>query len=178
MVIMKKPLTLLMVVLSSFSLINVTKSSLAQTNPSKNIYKCIQNKGTPTTVVETPRGRIELITWKSEAFGEKWDPQTRCQTVTKRFQDFSDQGSLRYVTTGILNNQKVICVAEKVRGDYECLSNGLLITLEPNDNPQQIIKEIFSTAAKVGGIPTTRGTVVFPIESYLEDAPLMEDSTE
>lgn len=96
-----------------------SQDSLAQT---KNSYKCIQLNGKPTTIVDTARGRIQLIVWQSDFFRDSgWTPQKRCNEVTKRFQQFSDSGSLRYIATGTMNQQPVICVAEK---NHQVLSVG------------------------------------------------------
>lgn len=102
---------------------------------SNNKYHCINHNGTPTTVVDTDRGRISLITWQSNYFSASgYTPQRRCQEVTGRFQTHSDKGNIRYITTGNLNGHTIICVAQK-RGDtYSCQRDGLLITLELEDN--------------------------------------------
>jgi hypothetical protein len=162
---------------------NTVKLNIAQAQAqvSKNVYSCINNKGLPTTVVDTNRGRIELIVWQSNYFrASGWNPQKRCQEVALRFQKFSDNSTLKYVTTGTINNQKVICIGKNFPGgSFDCLSDGLLITLEPNDNPDEVLKNLFTHATRVVGNPVKRdprGKYVFPLNQYLEKAPIMEQN--
>lgn len=144
----------------------------------KNTYSCVNYQGKPTTVVDTPRGKIQLIVWESDYFRDSgWSPQKRCQEVTKRFQEFSDKGILKFVTTGRMNKYPVICVGRQVPGGgYQCQSDGLLITLQMNDNPDKVLRDLFTNAAKVGGIPVTRGDTVVSISHFIENAPIIEES--
>lgn len=143
----------------------------------KNIYSCLNYKGKPTTVVDTKRGKIQLIVWESDYFRDSgWNPQKRCQEVTKRFQDFSDQGILKFVTTGKMNKYPVICVGKQVPGGgYQCRPDGLLLTLQMNDNPDKVLKDLFTNAAKVGGIPVTRGNTVVSLSQLIDNLPVIEE---
>lgn len=145
-----------MTLLSTLSLSSMILPSTAQ-GEAKNNYRCIMKQGSPTTVVDTRRGRIDLIIWKSGLF-QGWTPLKRCQTISSRFQNFSDQGKLRYVINGTLDKQPVICVAENIPGKgLICDKNGLLLTLQPNDNPQKVMEELFDLSARVrGGSPLVR----------------------
>ncbi|NBD15044.1 MAG: hypothetical protein GVY04_02520 [Cyanobacteria bacterium] len=125
------------------------------TQPKNSIqYFCLNEGGKqPVTVVDTKRGRIELIIWKSQFFANSgYTPQKRCDQVTARFQQHSDAETLRYISTGTMNQQNVICVAKNDAGD--CRSDGLLITLEAQDNPNQVLRELFNLKerASSGGI--------------------------
>lgn len=144
----------------------------------KNTYTCVNYQGKPTTVVDTPRGKIQLIVWESDYFRDSgWTPQKRCQEVTKRFQEFSDKGILKFVTTGKINKYPVICVGKQTPGGgYQCQPDGLLITLQMNDNPDKVLRDLFTNAAKVGGIPVTRGDTVVSITQFIENAPIIEEN--
>jgi hypothetical protein len=124
-----------------------------------NKYSCIERNGTPSSIVETQRGTIELIVWKSNFFKNSgWNPKSRCQEVSYRFQKFSDAGELKYITTGEINGYNVICVADPKKPQPNvCKNDGLLITLEPGDDPQQVRNEIFDISARVKGGGYTRG---------------------
>ena len=168
--------------ISSLSFLSLFKSNPAEAQSTRNVYRCIMRNGKPTTVVETKRGKIELIVWESKFFGSSgWSPQKRCQAVTQRFQQFSDSGTLRLITSGRMNNQPVICVGENKAGQgVVCKSTGLLITLQPKDNAQQVMKDLFNISARVSGGGITRsasGTVTINMSNFLDEAPLMEDST-
>ncbi|AFZ45568.1 hypothetical protein PCC7418_3454 [Halothece sp. PCC 7418] len=130
-------------------------SNTTATQPQPSIqYFCLNERGDkPVTVVDTKRGRIELIIWKSEFFsGTGYTPQRRCDQVTARFQQHSDAKTLRYISTGTMNRQPVICVAKNDAGD--CRNDGLLITLQPQDNPNQVLRELFNLRERAdsGGI--------------------------
>lgn len=173
---MKKQSLLASLILSVILTPLLSGEVFAQQKP-KNTYTCVNYKGKPTTVVDTPRGKIQLIVWESDYFRHSgWNPQKRCQEVTKRFQEFSDKGTLKYVTTGKMNKYPVICVGKQVPGGgFQCQSDGLLITLQANDNPDQVLRDLFTSAAKVGGTPITRGKTVVSITQFIDNAPVIDN---
>ena len=117
-------------------------------------YRCIDRNGTPATVAYTARGPIELIVWKNEYFsGSGYTPENRCREVTNRFQKHSDSKNLRYISTGIFNKHKVICISED---SGQCKSDGLLITLQYDDNPEAVMRDLFNLAARKSGGGITR----------------------
>jgi hypothetical protein len=135
-------------------------------------YKCIQRNGYPTTVAYTERGKVEIIVWKKRIWGSVWTPQRRCQEVTKRFQKHSDNGNLRYVWYGKKNNYNVICVVRHTSWGYKCREDGILITLESGDNPDEVMKALFDFD-RVSSSPLVRGDIL-DWEEYLENSPTFE----
>lgn len=109
-------------------------------------YECTQENQKILTIAHTNQGPIEIIEWESLAFGKKWTPAKRCYEVTERFQTFSDAKQLKYVSTGNMNHQSVICVSSRTG---QCMSEGLLITLERTDDPDQVLEELFNLDASV-----------------------------
>ncbi len=191
---------ILLVVTISLSMTGFPQRNQAQNSVSsyRNQYQCIERNGIPTTVVNTQRGKIELIAWKSNTFsGSGWTPQRRCQEITKRFQAFSDRGSLRFISHGFLNGYNIICVAEKINNtnnSYKCTEDiiningkeydGTLITLEPQDDPIQLMKQLFNTSARIkyGGITIgskpkdpymVNGQYVINLETFLDNSTLI-----
>jgi hypothetical protein len=159
-----------------FSLIifsSLTEPIYAQKAQSK--YSCLVSNGVPRTIVDTKRGKIELIIWKSNFFGSKWSPESRCQEVSKRFQRFADEGNLRYVTTGKMNGTNVICVGDKRVSGYECRKDGLLITLQPQDNPMTVMNELFDINNRIRGGGIQRGGAI-DLVRFLENAPILDSS--
>jgi hypothetical protein len=148
----------------------------AQTSPSANQYRCEEVNGEPTTVVYTPQKRIAMIVWLSKYFGSQWTPRKRCEEVSKRFQYHENQRNLRYITTGRSNGYNFICVANP---NKTCRSDGILITLEPEDNPMQVANELFAVGQKEGSGPLTRGggseKFWLDFEKYLQEAPPIEE---
>lgn len=157
----------------------------AKAQSNQNIYSCIEYQGKPITVVDTERGRIQIIIWESNYFSTSgWTPQARCEEVTIRFQRFSDNSTLKYITTGQVTSitggkYNVICVASQQPPpgeNIQCDENGTLITLEPQDNPQTVMKNLFQGATEVGGLPIRRGQTTLDVQRYLKEAPLMTGS--
>ncbi|MDJ0897215.1 MAG: COP23 domain-containing protein [Xenococcus sp. MO_188.B8] len=144
-------------------------------------YRCIDRNGTPATVAYTRRGPIELILWNSNYFsGSGYTPERRCQEVTARFQQHSDAKNLRYISTGVMNKYQVICVSEK---SGNCKPDGLLITLQNDDNAQQVFKDLFDLANRkvAGGIyrpamPGIEIKEVINVDNFLDQSPLMEEN--
>ncbi|MEK0181083.1 MAG: hypothetical protein EAZ98_24345 [Oscillatoriales cyanobacterium] len=106
----------------------------------------VSRDNVPTTFAqETTNGGIpkskSVIRWVSD-FGDQvnYTPQKRCEEVSNRFQDYSNQGLLDYITTGKENGLDTICVKDKERGG-PCR---LLWTLKPKTNPKLVLHLLFS----------------------------------
>ncbi|WP_341737652.1 COP23 domain-containing protein [Microcoleus sp. CAWBG640] len=106
----------------------------------------VSRDNVPTTFAqETTNGGIpkskSVIRWVSD-FGDKvnYTPQKRCEEVSNRFQDYSNQGLLDYITTGKENGLDTICVKDKERGG-PCR---LLWTLKPKTNPKLVLHQLLS----------------------------------
>ena len=166
------------------SRVNANPSQTANKQSSKPSveYRCIDRNGTPATVAYTVRGPIELIVWKNEYFsGSGYTPENRCREVTSRFQKHSDAKNLRYISTGIFNKHNVICISED---SGQCKSDGLLITLQYDDNPEAVMRDLFNLAARKSGGGITRvGSRNRPlketidIDKYLTEKPIANDLT-
>jgi len=132
-------------------------------------FYCSTSAKEPRTVAKTKTREINLVVWSSEAFDKSgFSPLRRCKEVSERLQGFANVGSLRYITTGVINNQKAICIASTRGG--KCRPNGLVLTLEPQDNPNEVLKTLFSSAFKVsGGVPLLRGVIVLDLNKVFKD---------
>lgn len=138
-----------------FSLLgNGTEAKAASTLTSK--ISCLNNAGTPTTVVATKTGKqVPIIYWKSTTFsGSGWTPERRCQEVSTRFQTYHEQGKLDYITTGRMNGMPVLCVTSVEGGACE----GLLYTLKPGQNATVTLKKLFDIQTKPGTAPLQETT--------------------
>ena len=125
---------------SSAIVLGVTTTINPPTIAGGNTYYCAQLNGVYRTFVNTTRGRIALINWVN-SYSERWTARNRCIEVSQRFQRFLENGTLKYIRTGIINNQPVICVANQRGGD--CPSNQVLITLTPDVNPEEFLLAMF-----------------------------------
>lgn len=132
------------------------------------------SKTVPTTFAMTKRGSVPVIRWQSTFFANSnlYTPQKRCEEVSRRFQKYYSEGTLAYLTAGQMNAQNVICVSEEYGGPCQ----GLVLTLEPKDNPQVVLKDLLSARNRAGG-PLTRstGSLYVDMNSFLETTPVEED---
>lgn len=141
-------------------------------------YRCMHREGFPATVAYTSRGAIELIRWQNDYFSvSKYTPARRCQEVSTRFQKHSDGDNLRFISTGKINNYNTICISEKT-GD--CKPDGILITLQPDDNPETVLRDLFNIDARRtrGGITRTDGSrkikETIDFNQFLAESPTLE----
>jgi hypothetical protein len=125
-------------------------------------------QGNPTTFISTPNGVYPLINWVSYYFARSgFDPQVRCQEVSNRFDRYYREGSLNYITTGIINRHPVVCVASEIGGPC----TGILLTLKPNENASQVVQQLFNVRASIPDSVYTSGTRQYiDVRRYLESA--------
>ena len=135
----------------------------------------VTNERIPTTYAWTQRGKISIIRWTSTlgARGE-WTPERRCQAVSPRFQSAYENGSLKYLTNGMMNGQRVICTAKEKRGDCE----DLLLTLRPEDNSMALLRQFNDILKGRAGSTIRQSTgedqvyIEVDLEQFLNTAPV------
>jgi hypothetical protein len=105
-------------------------------------FYCDTSGNKPVTVYQNHEGITEpWIRWTSNYFRNAgYDPLTRCQDVSQRLETYHRNRQLRFVTTGRMNGQNVICTANKFNGDCE----NLILTLKPSENPTEALKNLFA----------------------------------
>lgn len=102
-------------------------------------FLCATDDGVPATIARTPEGDTPLIRWKSEFFNKwGWTPQKRCEEVSEKFQRFKDSGELNTLSTGEIDGVPVLCVTTTAGGNC----GEFLFTLEPNEDPETILKRL------------------------------------
>ena len=163
----------LSVVLSSA----IASDATAQ-NKVSNTYYCARLNGNWSTFVNTPRGRVTLIDWANE-FSPDWTPQKRCSTVSNRFQKFLDRGNLKYIRTGNVNKQPVLCVANARGGN--CPDDNVLVTLKQGTDPEGVLIKLVDFRRSVSGQTLTLsaddagfysdGEVYVDLDKFLEAVP-------
>ncbi|WP_404789053.1 COP23 domain-containing protein [Altericista sp. CCNU0014] len=131
-------------------------------------------KKVPTTFARTKRGNVPVIRWQSTFFqaSSPYTPLKRCEEVSRRFQKYYSEGILAYLTAGQMNSQNVICVSEEYGGPCQ----GLLLTLEPKDNPRMVLQDLLNARNRAGG-PLTRstGSIYVDMADFLEKTPVEND---
>ena len=87
------------------AVVGLTRYSRAQNSGYASFY-CGTHGGKPATIADHPiRGDITLIVWETPYFiNAGYDPQTRCDAVSKRFQHFQSKGTLSKIAPGTTNN--------------------------------------------------------------------------
>jgi Circadian oscillating protein COP23 len=138
----------------------------AQSSDAK--FMCGTSQGAPATVVQTARGKITVIRWVSNVFGEDYAPDYRCRVVSAKFQLFHQDGKLNYLTTGISNGQPVICVANVKGGPC----SGVLFTLKPGRDPLNTLTRLMNVRVQAGPAlnESTAGSSEVGSEQYVDVA--------
>lgn len=105
-------------------------------------FYCDTSGNKPVTVYTNPRGVSEpWIRWTSNYFKNAgYDPLTRCEDVSGRLETYRRNRELRFVTTGEMNGQNVICTASEFNGGCE----ELILTLKPDENPVRALTNLFA----------------------------------
>ncbi|MGL5063786.1 MAG: COP23 domain-containing protein [Microcoleus sp.] len=142
--------------------------ALAQNKVQAKGFFCGKSNGVPATLARTNRGEIPVIQWTSERFREAgYSPEKRCQEVSARFQRFFINNQLNYLTTGMMNNQQVVCIADREGGNC----TGLLFTLKPGSNANQVLSSLLAVRVRASA-PLNESTsrVYINITEYLQEA--------
>jgi len=128
-------------------------------------FVCGKSGGQPATILQRSGGNVTVIKWVSNSFSDSgFDAQRRCEQVSDRFQQYHKTGNLKYLTTGVINRQPVICVANRRGGDCarELPNNGLLFTVKPGSDARDTLKRLVnlrdraSTNSLNEGAPSNR----------------------
>lgn len=142
------PLVAATLALSSVVLPNAGE---AQSQGSQQFF-CGMSQGVPATLVRTVRGNLPLIHWTSTDFiNSGWTPERRCKEISARFERLNTQGQLRYLRTGRVNGQAVICGSTTNSGG--CSSERVLVTIPTDKNPTQVMGQLLNTRVGAGTRP-------------------------
>ena len=72
-------------------------------------FFCGTHEGKPATFLRSPGGNILLFFWSSQYLSiSGFTPQKRCVEVSRRFQIAYENETLKYITTGVINNLSVL----------------------------------------------------------------------
>ncbi|MEG4811586.1 COP23 domain-containing protein [Microcoleus sp. F8-D3] len=145
----------------------------AQTTLKTRAFVCAISSGAPATIAQTNQGDVPVIRWTSDRFRDAgYSPERRCLEVSARFQQYFRNGKLNYLTTGIMNNQQVVCVADRDGGDC----TGLLFTLKRGSEPSQVLKNLLAVRVRASSVPLNESTsrVYIDMSEYLKQAAVEE----
>lgn len=160
---MKKQLLVRIVTVLAIGL-GFTATDSRQSSAAATTFFCGTLDGTPTTVARTSRGDVPIIRWLSTYFTDAgYTPEMRCMEVSQRFQTYYQSGSLNYITTGIVNDRPVVCVAQSPGSGCK----GVLFTLENSDDPDFVLHQLFNVRVRASAQPITRGENPQPEQNQL-----------
>lgn len=133
-------------------------------------FFCGSDGNNPVTYATTARGNVPIVRWRTQYFsGAGYTPQQRCDEVSGRFQTYYNNGTLNYITTGIMNGQPVVCTSGTNGGGCD----GLLFTLRPTDNASQVVQQLFDIRAGAAGpINQSADRPYVDVEELLNERPV------
>lgn len=124
--------------------------SQAGTRPAANKpgFWCDTSGTYPITKYQNKTNVQQLwIGWTSTLLSASgYNPVSRCEQVSRRFEQYRSAGKLAIITTGTINNQPVIC-----NGNAPGQCNGLLYTLKPGESATEAINSIRNLAQNKAG---------------------------
>jgi hypothetical protein len=131
-------------------------------------FFCDSWEGSPATIARTPSGEVPVIRWIDDSWGSEYTPQKRCELVSEKFQKYHSEGTLKYMTTGIENGQKVVCVAQTEGGSCKGRS---LFTLKPDANPGQTLEKLMNVRNRSSGpLNQSSDRIYINMDEYLKEA--------
>ena len=183
---LKFSLKLLLAATSLISINAVPQSSNAEPEKDRVNFYCGEytdqsSKETiPATMAYVPqRGdSVSIIAWKS-SYIPAWDAQTRCETVSPKFQALYEESLLNYLTTGKVNNYDVICAA--IEEGETCNGENQLFQVKANDNPQAVLKGLTGIIEGQSSEPLYQSSgekIYVQVDKLLDAAPTLKEVSE
>lgn len=127
-------------------------------------YTCQEINGVYGIYSRTPRGNMNLLNFSRDV-SEEWSIEQRCNEVAQRFQRYYDNGILRFIGAGYVNNEPALCAV--VETGIPCNSDNILVTLPPQSDPIDAARQLMDTR----GLARGRQIVVSgndKLESYVD----------
>ncbi|GFZ90111.1 COP23 domain-containing protein [Okeania sp. KiyG1] len=139
-------------------------------------YKTPEGVDVPATIIRSSsKADVPMFFWKDTSWGPKWDPQTRCQEVSRRLQIYYNNGIIDYIFSGSLNNYPTLCVSKEIK-DSQCNDQNLLITLKSGENADDVLQEVIAFRHS-GGLTVERdGGSYIRVFEYWRNAPTTNGS--
>lgn len=128
-------------------------------------FVCQSLNGKLSTAVKRSQGDspVAIIHWglDNDYFGDKYTPESRCEIVSQRFQDIYDRDELAFITADISDwatSYGIPIICSVLQSGDTCTEGDLLLTLEDNDNPNDVLKQIIAVRNDpVSNQPVLRG---------------------
>jgi hypothetical protein len=158
-----------------------SQSTAAKSQPSQVTFVCTKKfdqasgERIPTTAAWIPerRNHVYFIGWKSEYFSG-WNPEKRCEHVTKKFQEFHSQNRLNYITSGTHNGYPIICGVTSL--GETCNQHNQLFTLKSGLDPKGVIGRLMDIAeGKTSDLllQNSGNQIYIPVQAFFAQSPII-----
>ncbi len=111
-------------------------------------YSCQEVNGIYGIYSRTERGDMRLMNFKRHV-SQYWSIAQRCEVIARRFQRFSDNGILRFIGSGYVNQQPVLCAV--IEKGQLCNSENIVVTLPPQTDPIEAGRKLMDTRGLADG---------------------------
>lgn len=132
----------------------------------------------PATMAYVPQRKasVSVIAWKSD-YIPAWDAQTRCDTVSPKFQTFYEDSRLDYLTTGVNNGYDIVCAAVEKQ---PCQADDQLFQVTASDDPQAVLKGLTGIIGGKSSEPIYQSSgqqIYVSMDKLLDAAPTVESAS-
>jgi hypothetical protein len=137
-------------------------------------FSCERKGGEYFTVLRTEDSKkYQVMKFASTDFPRPYNKiRNRCEEVSSRFQRSYDNGTLKKIIVGRLNNQPVVCAVKNVFDT--CDRTNILFTLMGKSQGKDIANRLFNIAEKDSRkVLTANGSdnIMIDFDRYLESLP-------
>lgn len=151
-------------IISNLAIIISTIVASNSVKASSDKYSCQEVNGTYGIYSQTARGKINFLNF-SRDLAEDWSTSKRCEEVATRFQRYYDNGILRFIGSGSVNNLPVLCAVTET--GEACDSENILVTLPPNADPTIAARQLMDTRGLARGRVISVNGKAGKLESYV-----------
>ncbi|MGL5063798.1 MAG: COP23 domain-containing protein [Microcoleus sp.] len=128
-------------------------SPIAASPTRRNQFFCGISEGKPATIVRTSRGNVTFIVWINPDLTSGLSPKQRCETVSSRFEQFNDNGLLRFLKAGIVGERPVLCVSRE--GGRSCSLSDVLIFLSSGTDANAVLEKLLEKRNRARNEPVS-----------------------
>ncbi len=132
---------------------------------SSNKYSCQEVNGIYGIYSRTERGDMRLMNLKRDV-SQDWSIVKRCEEIARRFQRFSDNGILRFIGSGYVSNEPVLCAV--IEKGQLCNSENILVTLPAQTDPIGAARKLMDTRGLAYGRVIDVNGKEGKLESYVD----------
>lgn len=146
----------------------MASAALALYAPSVKIA-CTPVSGIPTTTGQGLGKSVPLLTWYPSSFDRAgWSPQRRCDTVSQKLDRIRQKGQLKFLTTGTVARQSVICAVNTATS--RCTSTNMIVTVEKGENPNDTLLSMARLQPNAKGVSRARdGRLLVNVTEVMEE---------